>query len=158
VRRVDYPAIMVTDTPSIGRIENGEHLLAVRVYYEDTDFTGVVYHGNYLRFFERGRSEMLRVMGTPPDREDHGAFAVTRIVVDYRAPARIHDELVVHTRFEGTKGPRLLFRQSITRGGAALVEAEVIAVAIHADGRVRKPSATELGHWEAYKSHSLKGL
>jgi len=148
---------MVTDTPSIGRIENGEHVLAVRVYYEDTDFTGVVYHGNYLRFFERGRSEMLRVMGTPPDREDHGAFAVTRIVVDYRAPARIHDELVVHTRFEGMKGPRLLFRQTITRDGAALVEAEVVAVAIHPDGKVRKPSATELAHWEAFKSHSLNG-
>jgi len=149
---------MTDDTPSIGRIENGEHKLAVRVYYEDTDFTGVVYHGNYLRFFERGRSEMLRVMGTPPGREDHGAFAVTRITVDYRAPARIHDELVVHTRFEGMKGPRLIFRQSITRDGAILVEAEVVAVAIHPDGRVRKPSATELAHWEAYKSHALKGL
>ena len=64
--RLDYPAGMTVETPSIGRIENGEHLLPVRVYYEDTDFTGVVYHANYLRFFERGRSEMLRVMGTPP--------------------------------------------------------------------------------------------
>jgi acyl-CoA thioester hydrolase len=148
---------MVTETPSIGRIENGEHVLAVRVYYEDTDFTGVVYHGNYLRFFERGRSEMLRVMGTPPDRDDHGAFAVTRIAVDYRAPARIHDQLVVHTRFEGMKGPRLLFRQTITLDGKTLVDAEVVAVAIHPDGRVRKPSATELGHWEAFTSHSLNG-
>jgi len=149
---------MTDNTPPIGRIENGEHLLPVRVYYEDTDFTGVVYHGNYLRFFERGRSEMLRVMGTPPDRTDHGAFAVTRITVDYRAPGRIHDALVIHTRFEGMKGPRLNFRQSITRDGVALAEAEVVAVAIHPDGRVRKPSATELAHWEAYTSHSLKGL
>jgi len=149
---------MTIDAPSIGRIENGEHLLPVRVYYEDTDFTGVVYHANYLRFFERGRSEMLRVMGTPPDREDHGAFAVTRLTIDYRAAARIHEELVVRTRFEGTKGPRLIFRQSITRGDAVLCEAEVIAVAIHPDGRVRKPSATELAHWEAYKTHSLNGL
>lgn len=139
------------DRPSIGRIVDREHRLAVRIYYEDTDFTGVVYHGNYLRFFERGRSEMLRVMGTPPDREDHGAFAVTRIVVDYKGAARIHDELVVHTRFVGMKGPRLIFRQSITRGGVTLTEAEVVAVAIHADGRARKPSATELSHWDAYK-------
>lgn len=156
--RLDYPAGMTGETPTIGHIENGAHLLPARVYYEDTDFTGVVYHANYLRFFERGRSEMLRVMGTPPDREDHGAFAVTRVVIDYKAPARIHDALLIETRFAGMKGPRLNFRQAITRDGALLVEAEVVAVAIHPDGRVRKPSATELAHWEAYKSHSLNGL
>ena len=148
---------MSEDLPSIGRIVNGEHLLPVRVYYEDTDFTGVVYHATYLRFFERGRSEMLRVMGTPPDREDHGAFAVTRIVIDYKGAARIHDALVVHTAFTGMKGPRLNFRQTITRDGMTLTEAEVVAVAIHPDGRARKPSATELLHWEAYKTPSQNG-
>lgn len=74
---------MTDDTPSIGAIRDGEHRLAVRVYYEDTDFTGVVYHGNYLRFFERGRSDMLRVMGTPPGRDDHGAFAPAVPADDY---------------------------------------------------------------------------
>ena len=93
----------------------------MRVYYEDTDFTGVVYHANYLRYFERGRSEMLRVMGTPPDREDHGAFAVTRVTIDYRAAARIHDALLVRTRFTGMKGPRLNFNsKSIGRGRIVL--------------------------------------
>ena len=106
------------------------HTQTVRVYWEDTDGGGVVYHANYLRFFERGRSEMLRVMGTPPDRDDHGAFAVTRIVIDYKGGARIHDELVVHTSFAGMKGPRLNFRQTITRDGVTLTEAEVVAVAI----------------------------
>jgi len=149
---------MSEDLPSIGRIVDGEHLLPVRVYYEDTDFTGVVYHATYLRFFERGRSEMLRVMGTPPDREDHGAFAVTRIVIDYRGAARIHDTLVVHTCFTGMKGPRLNFRQTITRDGAVLTEAEIVAVAIHPDGRARKPSATELAHWQGYNSVSRNGL
>ena len=148
---------MSDDLPSIGRIVNGEHLLPVRVYYEDTDFTGLVYHANYLRFFERGRSEMLRVMGTPPDREDHGAFAVTRIVIDYKAGARIHDTLVVHTLFAGMQGPRLIFRQSITRDGVTLTEAEVVAVAITPEGRARKPSATELLHWNSYKTPSLNG-
>ena len=84
---------MSDDLPSIGRIQDGEHLLPVRVYYEDTDFTGVVYHATYLRYFERGRSEFLRVMGVPSDREDHGVFAVIRIAIDYRAPGRIHDAL-----------------------------------------------------------------
>lgn len=148
---------MTADYPTIGRLEAGEHILPVRVYYEDTDFTGVVYHASYLRFCERGRSEMLRVMGTPPDRTDHGAFAVTRMVLDYRAPARIHDALTVHTRFEGMKGPRLNFRQLVKRGEVTLVEADVVAVAINVDGRVRKPSATELAHWNAFVSHSLNG-
>jgi acyl-CoA thioester hydrolase len=148
---------MSLDTPSIGRIENGEHLLPVRVYYEDTDFTGVVYHATYLRYFERGRSEMLRVMGVPPDRSEHGAFAVTRVVIDYRAAARIHDALLVHTAFEGMKGPRLNFRQRIDRDGVVLADAEITAVAIHPDGRARKPTAAELAHWEAYRIPARNG-
>lgn len=148
---------MTDDTPSIGRLVGLEHRLPVRVYYEDTDFTGVVYHATYLRYFERGRSEMLRVMGTPPDRDDHGAFAVTRIVIDYRAAARIHDALVVHTTFTGMKGPRLNFRQRITRDGTLLAEGEIVAVAIHPDGRARKPSPAELTHWEAFRLASQDG-
>lgn len=141
---------MSDDLPAIGRIVGREHRLPVRVYYEDTDFTGVVYHATYLRYCERGRSEMLRVMGVPPGQADHGIFAVTRIVMDYKAPARIHDALVVKTTFAGLRGPRLNFRQRIERDGQLLVEAEVTAVAIHPDGRARKPSSTELTHWAAY--------
>jgi acyl-CoA thioester hydrolase len=148
---------MSQDLPSIGRIANGEHLLPVRVYYEDTDFTGVVYHASYLRFFERGRSEMLRVMGVPDGRDDHGAFAVTRVVIDYRGAARIHDSLVVRTSFTGMKGPRLNFRQKIVRDGVVLTEAEIVAVAIHPDGRARKPSQAEITHWEAFRIASPNG-
>ena len=147
----------MSDLPSIGRIVDREHLLPVRVYYEDTDFTGVVYHATYLRYCERGRSEMLRVMGVPPGQPDHGIFAVTRIVMDYRAPARIHDSLLIHTSFAGMKGPRLNFRQRIERDGLLLVEAEIVAVAIHPDGRARKPSAAELHHWAAYAPAPLNG-
>lgn len=149
-----YPGTM-SDMPSIGRIVDREHLLPVRVYYEDTDFTGVVYHATYLRFFERGRSEMLRVMGVPPGQPDHGIFAVTHISVDYRAPARIHDALVVRTSFAGLKGPRLNFQQRVERDGQVLTEATVVAVAIHPDGRARKPSATESAHWAAYATPTL---
>jgi acyl-CoA thioester hydrolase len=150
------------DLPSSGRLVDGQHVLPIRVYYEDTDFTGVVYHATYLRFFERGRSEFLRVMGTPQDRTDHGIFAVIRVEIDYKAPARIHDALTVKTDFEGMKGPRLNFRQTIEKtaeDGTQLVlcEAVVIAVAIHEDGRVRRPSATELTHWNAYKRPSRNG-
>lgn len=139
------------DLPSIGRYADGEHLLGLRVYYEDTDFTGVVYHANYLRFFERGRSEFLRVMGLPEGRDGFGAFAIVRAEIDFRVPARIHDTLLMRTWFEGMKGPRMNFRQQIERDGQLLCEARLIAVAIHDDGRVRRPSAAELSHWERYR-------
>jgi acyl-CoA thioester hydrolase len=78
-------------------------------------------------------------------------------VIDYKAAARIHDTLVVHTAFTGMRGPRLNFRQRIERTGQMLAEAEIVAVAIHADGRARKPSATELAHWDAYNSITRNG-
>src|SRR5271155_1181496 len=78
--------ILMTDSPSAGRFVGREHELAVRVYYEDTDFTGVVYHANSLRFFERGRSDYLRLAGISHSdllqRPDPGAFVITRITVD----------------------------------------------------------------------------
>jgi len=142
---------MSDDTPSFGRFENHAHLLPVRVYSEDTDFTGVVYHANYLRFFERGRSEMLRLMGPPEGMDGPGAFAITRIEIDYRAGARIHDALIVRTAFRGAKGARLTFEQRLERAGAVLCEALVIAVPIHENGRVRRPSEAELSLWARYQ-------
>jgi len=143
----------------MGRLEEGEHLLPVRVYYEDTDFTGVVYHANYLKFFERGRSEYLRVMGPAEGMgEDPGAFAIIHISIDFRSAARIHDVLLMRTAFMGMKGPRLIFHQKIERSGQVLCEAEVVAVAIHADGRVRRPNATEISHWEKHRKPAARGL
>jgi acyl-CoA thioester hydrolase len=144
---------MRTDRPDIGRFEGGAHLLAARVYYEDTDFTGVVYHANYLRYCERGRSEFLRVMAAAEgDRErDPGAFAVIRIELDFRAPARIHDELTVRTRFTGLIGPRLGFLQSVERDGRVLCGAKVIAVPIRPDGGPRKPTSAEQDLWRRYE-------
>jgi len=145
---------MQTDRPDIGRFENGEHLLAARVYYEDTDFTGVVYHANYLRYCERGRSEFLRVMAAAEgDRErDPGAFAVVRIELDFRSPARIHDELLIRTRFTGLVGPRLCFRQAVQRGPDTLCTALVIAVAIRPEGGPRKPTQAERELWKRYEA------
>ncbi len=145
------PSPDTSDLPSSGRYADGEHLLGVRVYYEDTDFTGVVYHANYLRFFERGRAAFLRVMGVPEGRVGFGAFAIVRAEIDFRAPARIHDALLLRTWFEGMKGPRMFFGQRIERDGQILCGARIIAVAIHDDGRVRRPSAAELSLWEQYR-------
>lgn len=132
------------DRPTAGRFEGREHRLPVRVYYEDTDFTGLVYHGNYVRYFERGRSDCLRLMGIGHaellDGDAPMAFVVTRMELVFLKPARIDDELVVRTRYDTVKGPRLLISQAITRGGDELCRADVEVVCIHMDGRPRRPS------------------
>lgn len=133
-----------TDTaPSAGWLEGREHVLPVRIYYEDTDFTGVVYHGQYVRFFERGRSDFLRVVGIGHaellDRPDPAAFTVVKMSLAFRRPARIDDALHVRTTYDSAKGPRLFIRQKIVRGEELVCEAEVEAACIDLSGRPRKP-------------------
>lgn len=134
----------MTDHPTAGRFEGREHRLPVRVYYEDTDFTGLVYHANYVRYFERGRSDCLRLMGVGHaellDGEQPMAFVVSKMELRFLKPARIDDELVVRTWYQSVKGPRLLIEQEIARGGDALCRAEVEVVCIHMDGRPRRPT------------------
>jgi acyl-CoA thioester hydrolase len=131
--------------PSAGWFEGREHVLPVRVYYEDTDFTGVVYHANYLRYFERGRSDFLRMAGVSHtdllERHDPAAFVVTRMEIDFRKPARIDDALLVRTTYDEARGPRLSIGQRITRGDEVIAEAAVSAACISMDGRPRKPPA-----------------
>ncbi|MEZ5937765.1 MAG: YbgC/FadM family acyl-CoA thioesterase [Hyphomonadaceae bacterium] len=135
--------------PAAGELREREHLLGLRVYYEDTDFTGVVYHANYLRFMERGRSEFLRMLEARAAPEAHaaGAFAVVRAEIDYKAPARIHDALLVRTRVVEARGPRLVFEQTVERDGKILCAGRITAVPIHPDGRVRRPRPEEIGLW-----------
>lgn len=131
-----------------------QHVLRVRVYYEDTDFTGMVYHANYLRFFERGRSEFLRDAGVSHQsllsRPDPAAFTLTNVNVDYRKAARIDDELLIRSRYTGTKGARVLFEQAALRGEEIIAEAAVTAVMIHADGRPRRPIPEVVAQLEPY--------
>jgi acyl-CoA thioester hydrolase len=132
----------------------GQHWLAVRVYYEDTDFTGMVYHANYLRFFERGRSDHLRDAGVSHqsllDRPDPAAFTLTRVAVDYRRPGKVDDLLHIRTRYLGLDGARIRFAQACFKGDTLLAEAEIEAVMIHADGRLRKPIREIVDHLKAY--------
>lgn len=120
-----------------------QHWLKVRIYYEDTDFTGMVYHANYLRFFERGRSEFLRDAGVSHqsllDRPDPAAFTLTDVHVSYRKAARIDDELAIRSRYIGSKGARVIFSQTALRGDEIIAEGDITAVMIHADGRPRRP-------------------
>jgi acyl-CoA thioester hydrolase len=128
-----------------GRIDGKSHVLAVRVYYEDTDFSGIVYHANYLRYCERGRSDFLRLIGVHHSElfagDDRGArlgFAVTRMDTRFRGPARIDDVLEVRTVFEGLKGARFDLAQSVSRGGETLFEAELTAALVDGNGRPRR--------------------
>lgn len=131
-----------------------QHWIAVRVYYEDTDFTGMVYHANYLRFFERGRSDHLRDAGISHQsllaREDPAAFTLTNVNVTYRKPAKVDDLLHIRTRYLGMEGPRIRFSQTCLRGDEVLAEGEITAVMIHADGRLRRPIKEIAEHLEAY--------
>ena len=111
------------------------HGYAVRVYYEDTDAGGVVYHANYLRFAERARTEALRDLGAPHAQmaSQHGLmFMVRRVKVDYLAPARLDESLLVLTETLSIRGASADLRQSVTRDGRVLVVLEVELVCVRA--------------------------
>ncbi len=132
----------MTDWPDLaGRLEEGGHVLPVRVYYEDTDFTGIVYHGAYVRFFERARSDFLRLMGIHHNEMAQGvhgsalAFAVRSMTLDFQKPARIDDILEAHTSLSEFKGARIKLDQLIYRGDELLVSAAVTVAIITTEGR-----------------------
>ncbi len=121
--------------------DNDQHIF-VRVYYEDTDFSGRVYHASYLRFFERGRTEWLRAFGFQHSvmaRTSETAFAVTKLQVDFAAPAFIDDELEIVSSVAELRGPIVTFHQAACRDGLKLVTAAVDIVAIRGGRPVRPP-------------------
>jgi acyl-CoA thioester hydrolase len=114
-------------------------LLPIRIYYEDTDFSGFVYHARYLHFLERGRTEALRALGIDQRAlfEAEGgpfAFVVRRMTIEYHAPARMDDLVTVETMITALRGASLVMRQRVTRDSAILCEAEVV-IAFLARGR-----------------------
>ena len=127
-----------------GEIRDGRHVMAVRVYYEDTDFSGIVYHANYLRFMERGRTNYLRLLGADQralfaeaESEAPGfAFVVRSMTLEFLKPARMDDVLTVTTVPEDVKGASITLHQQITRGDDLLIEAHV-RVAFVSEGRAR---------------------
>lgn len=127
-----------------GELVAGGHRLMARVYYADTDFSGVVYHARYLEFLERGRSDFLRLAGvhhTELADGKHGeriAWVVIRMEIDFRSPARIDDILTVDTRTVDISGARIVMQQQIRRGGDVLIDARVQAAIIGENGRPRR--------------------
>jgi acyl-CoA thioester hydrolase len=127
-----------------GEIRDGRHIMPVRVYYEDTDFSGIVYHASYLRFMERGRTNYLRLLGA-----DHGAlfasaqaeapgfaFVVRTMHIEFLKPARMDDVLTIETAPNEVKGASILLLQRVRRGEETLIEAQV-RVAFVSGGRAR---------------------
>lgn len=119
------------------------HVLPIRVYFEDTDFSGLVYHGSYVRWCERGRSDMLRLLGN--DHRDlfegrigrePSAFVVRRMGLEFLKPARIDEVLQVETQIAETGAASLKLAQRISREGVTLFEAEVLVVLVGRSGRI----------------------
>lgn len=143
-----------------GAIEGDEHVLPVRVYYEDTDAGGIVYHANYLRYAERARTEMLRLVGIDQSdaRRDHGvAFAVKDCQIDYRAPAQLDDLLEVRSRVTGLGGATIRADQRITRAGEVLVSIAVRVACIGRDGRPARFPPLLRHALQSYYQRPLRG-
>ena len=127
-----------------GEIRDGRHRQLVRVYYEDTDFSGIVYHASYLRFMERGRTNYLRLLGADQralfaeaETEAPGfAFVVRSMEIDFLKPARMDDVLEISTTPQEVKGASITLKQQCKRGDELLCEASV-RVAFISQGRAR---------------------
>ena len=138
------PDPAVLDSLLDGWVESGRHHLPLKVQYEDTDLAGIVYHAQYLAFAERGRSAMLRLAGIDQGelRGEGKAFAVSRIAIDYRAPARLGDTLEVHTGLAAMKGARMELDQEVLAAGGspkATLKVDVALVSLEG-GPCRWPS------------------
>jgi acyl-CoA thioester hydrolase len=138
-----------------GEIRGGRHVMPVRVYYEDTDFSGAVYHASYLRFMERGRTNYLRLLGADQralfeatEREAPGfAFVVRSMQIEFLKPARMDDVLEVVTETQEVRGASVTLHQKVMRGADILIEAQV-RVAFVSGGRARpipKPLRVAMG-------------
>ena len=128
--------------PSSGCFDGHAFVFPLRVYYEDTDFSGVVYHASYLRFMERGRSEFLRAAGAPHQAMLATApplfWAVRRMTVEFVKPAKVEDALTVRTQAVELAGARLRLDQVVCRAAEVLVRAEVEVCMITFEGRPRR--------------------
>lgn len=130
--------------PALGQLIGQEHHFAVRVYFEDTDLSGVVYHANYLRFMERARSDMLLAAGVD-QRAVHeageGAYAIRDLSIRYRAPARLGDELIIVSRMTALRAAAVDIHQRVMHGEIILAEAQLEVAFMSPEGRARRQPA-----------------
>jgi acyl-CoA thioester hydrolase len=142
------------DRPSAGRFVGHEHRLPIRVYYEDTDAGGVVYHASYLRFMERARTEMMAALGIDLRvvQIDLGCqYVVADLAIRYRQPARLLDDLLVVSQLVELRAASVLIQQRVMRGGDVLTQADVTAAFTSLEGRPRRQPAAWLDTFERLK-------
>jgi acyl-CoA thioester hydrolase len=139
-----------------GSITQGVHRLSMRVYYEDTDFSGFVYHANYLKFCERARSDFMRVLGVDQNAMISGetamAFVIRRMDCEFLRPARFDDVLVIESKFDTVAGARFSGEQRVLRGAEVLFTAAVTAVLIDGRGRPKRLPPEMLAKFPAVTS------
>jgi acyl-CoA thioester hydrolase len=127
---------------AFGRFDGKTHILPIRVYYEDTDLSGLVYHANYLRYMERGRSEFFRAAGIARlaqlDDPEPTAWTLRKVSLEYFRPARIDDLIEVHTRCIALSGARMTADQSVRKDGELLTQGQVEACIITLSGKPRR--------------------
>jgi acyl-CoA thioester hydrolase len=135
---------MTSPHPPGGVLDGARHLYAVRVYYEDTDLSGITYHANYLRWFERARSDLLRMLGIDQRaaiESGEGAYALSEVNLKYVSPARLDDDVVIETRCTELGAASCRMHQIARREGQILCEASLRVGFITLDGRPRRQPA-----------------
>ena len=134
----------VLPNPPSGVFDGARHLYAVRVYYEDTDLSGIVYHANYLRWFERARSDVLRMLGIDQRaaiEAGEGAYAVADLQLAYKRPAKLDDDVLIETRCTAMGAASVTMAQVATRAGEVLAEANLRIGFVAPNGRPRRQPA-----------------
>lgn len=132
---------MSEHAPASGRFIGREHWFPVRVYFEDTDFSGLVYHANYLRFLERARSDMLKcagIMQRSAFEAGEGVYAITELAIKYVQPARFDDDLIIVSTVDGVRPVGCAIHQRVMRDGQLLAEADVKAAFLSPRGRPKR--------------------
>jgi acyl-CoA thioester hydrolase len=145
---------LVDADPGCGRITGREHRMPLRIYYEDTDLSGVVYHANYVRYLERGRSEFIRAIGASHSSlmasDAPVTFMVSELGLRFVRAARIDDRLEIRTQVETARGARIGCMQKIMRGNELILEAKIENVCVSMDGKPRRLPADLVRRMSAY--------
>jgi acyl-CoA thioester hydrolase len=139
---------MQPDLPTAGRFVGREHHLPVRIYFEDTDHSGLVYHANYLRYMERARSDMLRCAGIDQKlafEDADGVYAVSELTIKYRKPAHYDDALLIISSVEQLGAATVMIHQRVMLQDETLTDATVVAAFLSREGRPKRQPA----HWRA---------
>jgi acyl-CoA thioester hydrolase len=142
------------DLPYSGRFVDGEHRFAVRVYYEDTDAGGVVYHANYLRFLERARTDMLALAGVDIATalsDGEGGYVVASADLKYVRPAKLGDGLIIVSRLEEVRNAACVVQQQVMRDGQLLLNARLTVVFVNADWKPKRQPRAWMASFEGFK-------